>query len=824
MESSSKKRAFSVSGNPEAEQAVRKRHRLPQTCEWLRQEPVYQAWKSWNESSSPVLWIQGPVGIGKTFLADFVAGDVVGVSPESPVLTTHCTAQSTPELLVHDLAAQLVSRPEVSDPLKIRASKLVDDKYKDTASLPYDASYKTWDEFRFIVGESSRLTLIIDGLDELPNESLSHLKFDLPSRLVELTTTLAENVRLLVLSRPQSSILRALRDSPTIQVTATKVADDMRQFCLSEAAKYPQLGLEADNVSTAVARKSEGIFIWASLAIKVLASETKTSEGNIDSRLGRLPTSLNGLYRDAFEQQSKNLHHTHIVLRDIILRWLAFSVRPMTPVEVANAISTETNIFIADLEATAVEVCGSLVKFEAGYLRLVHHSLLDFLHSKASSPAENEATWVSEQHHKITACLLAYLMHTSFRHVTDLPSSKDFRNLYPLAEYACLYWVHHLSLSKEDRHLKDQVELFFQSTNAKEWVIKLLPELLAHSVLPIPPRPPINARFFYISMLKAQVVNYFEQARRNEVRRNIDRWLESIYEGLFAETSTNKKLTPTECLRRRIELAELYSWLPERGDRVAPQLTEAIEISSPSMDGENCQDLVIAARQALADDLKRNGRYADAEELLKRLIEDIIRTSSDENPALSFAYDSLGWVLSRQGRLEDAKTFLRNAVEASTQQFGSSSPHTLRSRLTLAEILAKLGRNDEAQELYRFLENRLRKSDRDGEQITSDLPKDAVADLNILAGIYMQQGKYSEAKTTFRMVVDERKKMFGPNSRLTLWAEMQYGLAANGEGDAEQAEAILSVLLPRQIEVLGLEHQDVKDVTKVLQDIKEKET
>ncbi|KJK82713.1 hypothetical protein H634G_01850 [Metarhizium anisopliae BRIP 53293] len=824
MEGSSKKRAFSASGNPGGEQAARKRHRLPQTCEWVRQEPVYQAWKSWNESSSPVLWIQGPVGIGKTFLADFIAGDLVGVSDESPVLTTHCTAQSTPALLVHDIAAQLISCPETRDLDKIRVSKLIDNTNPGTASLPYDASYKIWDEFRFLVKESPRLTLIIDGLDELPDESLSHLKFDLPSKLVELTTILAGHVRLLVLSRPQASILRALRDSPTIQVTAAKVADDMTRFCSSEAAKYPQLGLEADNVSIAVARKSEGIFVWASLAIKVVANDTEINKGNIDLHLERLPTSLSQLYRDSFEQQSKDLPQTRIMLRDSILRWLAFSTRPMTLAEVANAISAETNIFIADLEATAVQVCGSLVKFEDGHVRLVHHSLRDFLHSQASAPAGDEATWIGEQHQKMATCLLAYLMHASFRHIADLPSSNDFRNLYPLADYACLYWVHHLSLSKDGQHLKDQVELFFQSSNAREWIIKLLPELLARSVLPIPPRPPINARFFYISMLKAQVVNYFEQDRRSQVRQNLDRWLESIYEGLFAEISTNEKLTPNECLRRRVELAELYSWLPERGDRVGPQLREAIDISSQSMDGEKCQDLLTAARQSLADELKRNGRYADAQELLKGLIEDITRTSSDENPALSFAYDSLGWVLSRQGNLEEANTFLRKALDASVKQFGSSSPHTLRSRLTLAEVLVKLGRNGEAQELYSFLENQLRKSDQDGGQITGDLPKDAVADLNILAGIYMQQGKYSEAKTTFRMVVDERKKMFGANSRLTLWAEMQYGLAANGEGNAEQAEAILSGLLPRQIDVLGLEHQDVKDVTKVLQDIRDKQT
>lgn len=54
---------------------------------------------------------------------------------------------------------------------------------------------------------------------------------------------------------------------------------------------------------------------------------------------------------------------------------------------------------------------------------------------------------------------------------------------------------------------------------------------------------------------------------------------------------------------------------------------------------------------------------------------------------------------------------------------------------------------------------------------------------------------------------------------MTLGAEMQLGLAKRKAGDVDDARRVLAAMLPRQIAVLGAEHQDVKDVTRVLEEM-----
>ena len=80
----------------------------------------------------------------------------------------------------------------------------------------------------------------------------------------------------------------------------------------------------------------------------------------------------------------------------------------------------------------------------------------------------------------------------------------------------------------------------------------------------------------------------------------------------------------------------------------------------------------------------------------------------------------------------------------------------------------------------------------------------------------MQRGKYEDAKKTFNAIVDDRRRLFGEEHGLTLWAEMQLGIAMDKAGDGEAARETFTNLIPRQEKVLGSDHPDVKDVKKRL--------
>src|SRR6266536_2493351 len=181
-----------------------------------------------------------------------------------------------------------------------------------------------------------------------------------------------------------------------------------------------------------------------------------------------------------------------------------------------------------------------------------------------------------------------------------------------------LYWVHHASQAASDTSLHEQIWSFFNKDNAKEWADRLLPLFLHRSVLPVPPRPFNTARFFHLFSLKSQIVNCFDSKQKLEVEQ-ISKYLCSTHEEILDSTRARDAPESLLALQRLLDLAEVYSWLPNYQKHVPTLLHEALEISSQFSSTE-AQDLAVAAHQALADEYKRNGKYEDAQKLLEKLL------------------------------------------------------------------------------------------------------------------------------------------------------------------------------------------------------------
>lgn len=804
MAAPNKKRAASITDISWTDQRLGKRQHLPKTCEWILREPIYKAWKDWEDTSSPILWIHGPPGCGKSYLAQYIVKDLKAAEDESAVLSHFCDASSTPASVLRSVLAQLLLHPRAERDLKEQITETVEQLSPDSHSAPLDPTYRLWDKVIKIVEGAPPITLVIDGLDELPSKYLLPAEFDFPSRLMELTAVMAGYIRLLVLSRTEASIRNAFKDSREIQITPSRVRDDAEIFISSEVSKHANLVPLKDKIVDALLSQSEGIFLWAALAVKTLAQEPT---GKFLEKLENLPASLDDLYASIFEHQSAELGDGEILLRDSILRLMLFAVRPLRVIEIANALSVESNVFIPDLEAKSIEVCGSLVKIGDGILRPMHHSLRDFLLGEHSALQRIVGIKPSIGNLFISKTLLHYLAHSKFGRISEPLDSDNFHSTHPLAEYATLYWAYHASQAVSDPSLQAQIRSFFNQDNAKEWADRLLPLFLHRSVLPVPPRPFNTARFFHLFSLKSQIVNYFDSKQKTEVDEQISNYLRSTYEEILESARTQDGSESLSVLKRLLDLAEVYSWLPSHQKHVPTVLEEALRISS-QLSSPEAQDLAVAAHQALADEHKRNGKYEDAQKLLDKLLYLAHDRIPPNDPKMMFALDSLGWACMRRGQLEPAAKHLQDALDIATERYGSHSPMTLRSKVTLAEVLGKLGRGEDAEALCASLKEQLRRH----RENSVALPKDSISHLNTLAAIYMQEGKYDEAKEMYKVVVEDRRKLFGEEHRLTLWAEMQWGIAMDKGGDTEAARETFESLVTRQEKVLGSGHPDVKEV------------
>ncbi|KAJ3163477.1 hypothetical protein HDU86_000056 [Geranomyces michiganensis] len=158
-------------------------------------------------------------------------------------------------------------------------------------------SLAEWPLDRLMAGLSTYFTLdhprpsvllLIDGLDELEGD---------PQVVLELLQRLSscERVKICIASRPYSVFEAVFAHDPSLRLqdlTGHDIAAFVRGRLLAHLRYRSLSESEQDHVIRTVQDKAEGVFLWAAVAMDVLA-ETD----DILSQLELLPASLDGLYR-----------------------------------------------------------------------------------------------------------------------------------------------------------------------------------------------------------------------------------------------------------------------------------------------------------------------------------------------------------------------------------------------------------------------------------------------------------------------------------------------------------------------------------------------
>ncbi|KAJ3011620.1 hypothetical protein HKX48_006728 [Thoreauomyces humboldtii] len=130
--------------------------------------------------------------------------------------------------------------------------------------------------------------LLIDGLDELEGDP--QVVLDLFHRISS-----CERVKICISSRPYTVFDRWFAGVPSIRLQDLTGADIVG-FVRGRMTDHAQFGRmekrEQDEIVRSIQTKAEGVFLWAAVAMDVLA-ETD----DVVSLLGLLPSSLDGLYR-----------------------------------------------------------------------------------------------------------------------------------------------------------------------------------------------------------------------------------------------------------------------------------------------------------------------------------------------------------------------------------------------------------------------------------------------------------------------------------------------------------------------------------------------
>ncbi|KAL4879895.1 hypothetical protein BJY04DRAFT_219700 [Aspergillus karnatakaensis] len=407
---------------------------------WFLDDRRFQAWISEEASqSSRMLYCPGIPGAGKTTMVSMVVNYLrselhrdPGMKAKTGVAFIYCSHERHQSQSSTDLFASLLSQLSLDrDKLPSAVESLY---HRNSQGRSRPSRHAVLEQLQDVVAEISVVYVIIDALDECPDETTRRELLSEMSRLQDVT-----DLRLMVTSRPGILTGTGHMTELSIRANETDIQNYVRHriHCLSRVIR-DEMALQHE-IEARISKAANGMFLLARLyldslkekhTIKATHRELETLESGNEK--------LAQAYKSAFARIGGGLART-------LLSWVVCSKRMLMTDELAHALAVEkgtrdldmTNL--CDLEEI-VSFCAGLVVLdrETNTVRMIHSTAKDYFLRTFSEcfPEVNE---------EITIVCLIYLTYKVFESGA-CRSDQEFkeRNMnYPLFAYAAQFWAEH---------------------------------------------------------------------------------------------------------------------------------------------------------------------------------------------------------------------------------------------------------------------------------------------------------------------------------------------------------------------------------------------
>jgi len=446
------------------------------SCQWILNQPLFEHWSSshFSEGKAKILWVHGPAGFGKTVLCASMI-EHLNSTLESPVadffFSDDCERED-PFVVMRSWVSQVVLKNSTA--FTLAQKRLISHVIRATCT-------EIMGILRDIVVTIPGCTFIMDGLDESTwvtgnqKAGAGDSVYDLMGALrgiFENTST-----RLLVLSRDELEIRTSLQDNFAHEdflehrITPTEVRDDIGSYSkrIVDQELKGSTETEREAIGHFLADRCEGQFLWIALQHNYLRRKSHLSQEQIKAAILLMPNKLETVY----EQNCKRLAELDDMDRRrciSLLRWVAFSLRPLTVNEITEAllISEESDeVRLHELPTTINEsfiqnailfYCGSLLEIRSpqaetnvglSTVHLAHFSVKQYLLCNTPMKFRLMQTvgcfFETLENTQLTKMCLRYIYWQSVRpersrEVDRIP--KLFFN------YAAGHWYRHFSLGE----------------------------------------------------------------------------------------------------------------------------------------------------------------------------------------------------------------------------------------------------------------------------------------------------------------------------------------------------------------------------------------
>jgi hypothetical protein len=425
---------------------------LEDSYRWIIGNTEFKQWRS--DQQSPLLWIKGDPGKGKTMLLCGIINEL-SKSTFDTALLSYFFCQATDSRInnatavLRGLIYMLVGQqPSLVSHIQKKYDEAGKALFEDT-----NAWIALSGIFTNILQDSSLdgTYLIIDALDECVTGLPELLD------LVVHTSSVPSRAKWIVSSRNWLSIERNLdtaahRVRLSLELNERSVATAIAAYIqfkvdwLAKRNKYNSDTCEA--VQNYLSLNANGTFLWVALVCKELS---KIPGWKAKKKVTAFPPELDPFYRRMMDQIRGVEDAEDAELCTQILAVVSAVYRPVTLDELSSFVDMPNGI-AGEYEALSeiIGSCGSFLTLREQTVSFVHQSAKDFLVQKVYN--EIYPFGLEAVHHTIFSRSLQAMSQTLGRDIYSLRApgisidQVEAPNPDPLAavRYSCLYWVNHL--------------------------------------------------------------------------------------------------------------------------------------------------------------------------------------------------------------------------------------------------------------------------------------------------------------------------------------------------------------------------------------------
>lgn len=448
---------------------------LKECYSWILDNSDFRRWR--GSEQLRLLWIKGDPGKGKTMMMIALAEEL-SRQAKAESITSISRALTVARQLLSKRRPRLVSYffcQSADSRLNSAASVLkgliyllvaqekgmirhLRKRYEDGGNRVFEglnAVYTLRLILQDILDDSAlpRTYLLIDAPDEC-NEGLQQLL----DTITDDKFAMKSKAKWLVASRNRPDIAERLRPDDarmkiSLELNPEHVTRAVNAFIDS---KVQELALRKqydpalkEEVRRTLSERSEATFLWVALACKRLEKEPASEAQSV---LKELPAGLDSLYDRMIDQilSEPNIRVGHCKQ---ILRSAAIAYRPLRLQELVATTELPDKVldnirYLSDL----VERCGSFLTLRNEIIFFIHQSAKDYVIS--GNGREVLCLDQAEEHGKTALQALNILFKTLKRDICGLKNpgrlasevrEAAVKDALLRIEYACCYWVYHLS-------------------------------------------------------------------------------------------------------------------------------------------------------------------------------------------------------------------------------------------------------------------------------------------------------------------------------------------------------------------------------------------